>query len=270
MEWIREPAVARMFYEGGREPLQKRLNSLFKNMKPGRERAVISPHAGYVYSGRTAAHAIASLAKAERFIILGPNHTGLGPEFSIMDCGTWRTPLGKVQVDRKLADELLKSCGALDVDEIAHMREHSIEVQLPFLQHRFPRFSFVPVCIKNTEYSEGFLSRCMELGHAVAKEMKGGKAGLVASSDFSHYLPKKTAQEKDTAALRKILALDIGGFFSELSRMDASICGFGPIAVAMAAAKELSLRPRLIHKSDSGEQTGDPSSVVSYYAIGFG
>ncbi|MFH0956426.1 MAG: AmmeMemoRadiSam system protein B [Candidatus Aenigmatarchaeota archaeon] len=270
MEWIREPAVARMFYEGGREPLQKRLNSLFKNMKPGRERAVVSPHAGYIYSGRTAAHAIASLAKAERFIILGPNHTGLGPEFSIMDCGTWRTPLGKVQVDRKIADELLKNCGALEVDETAHIREHSIEVQLPFLQHRFPKFSFVPVCIKNTGYSEEFMEKCVALGHEVARAMKKDHAGLVASSDFSHYLPKKVADEKDTAALRKILAIDVKGFFSELSNMDASVCGFGPIAVAMAAAKELTLRPRLIHKSTSGDETGDYGSVVAYYAIGFG
>ena len=269
MEWIREPAVARMFYEGNREALQKRLNGLFKNMKPGRERAVISPHAGYIYSGRTAAHAVGALAKAERFIILGPNHTGLGPEFSVMTMGTWRTPLGKVQVDKKLAESLM-DCGFLEEDELAHQREHSIEVQLPFMQHHFPKFSFVPVCIKNTDYSDGFLEKCSALGHEVAAAMKKGQAGLVASSDFSHYLPRKIADEKDLAALRKILALDVKGFFRTLSENDASICGFGPIAVAMYAAKELSLRPRLLHKSTSGDETGDFNSVVAYYAVGFG
>jgi MEMO1 family protein len=269
MEWVREPAVARMFYEGKREELERHLNALFKNMKQGRERAVISPHAGYIYSGRTAAHAIAALGKAERFIILGPNHTGLGPEFSTMTIGSWRTPLGKVQIDKKLAESLM-DCGFLQEDDMAHAREHSIEVQLPFLQHRFPRFSFVPICIQNTSYSEEFMGKCEALGHLVAREMKKSHAGLIASSDFSHYLQKKIADEKDLAAIRAILALDVKAFFSELSGRDASVCGFGPIAVAMYVAKELGMRPRLLHKSSSGDQTGDDRSVVTYYAVGFG
>jgi hypothetical protein len=269
MEWVREPAVARMFYEGKKEELTHRLNALFRSMKPGRERAVISPHAGYIYSGRTAAHAIAALAKAERFIILGPNHTGLGPEFATMTIGSWRTPLGKVPVDKRLAEGLM-DCGFLMEDDMAHAREHSIEVQLPFLQHRFPKFTFTPVCIQNTEYSEGFMQKCETLGHLAAKAMKGGKTGLVCSSDFSHYLSKAAADEKDNAAIRAIIALDVKSFFKELSERDASVCGFGPIAVAMYAARELSLRPRLLHKSSSGDETGDYRSVVTYYAVGFG
>lgn len=269
MEWVREPAVARMFYEGKKEELSHHLNALFRSMKPGRERAVISPHAGYIYSGRTAAHAIASLAKAERFIIVGPNHTGLGPEFSTMTLGSWRTPLGKVPVDKKLAEGLM-DCGFLQEDDMAHAREHSIEVQLPLLQHRFPRFTFAPVCIQNTEYSPAFMQKCEAIGRLVAREMKKSHAGLVCSSDFSHYISRQAADEKDLAAIRAILALDVTAFFKELSERDASVCGFGPIAVAMFAAKELSLRPRLLHKSSSGDATGDYNSVVTYYAVGFG
>jgi AmmeMemoRadiSam system protein B len=274
MQLTRQPAVAGMFYERTESALKSHLKELFSgtDKKEGKSRIVVSPHAGYVYSGKTAAHAIASLREADKFIVLGPNHTGMGMEFSIMDSGSWETPLGKCDIDAKLAGKLKSggSCSFIRDDELSHMQEHSIEVQLPFLQHRFGKFTFVPVCIMNLSYSDEFLSKCEALGKAIAKIMRTESVGLVASSDFSHYLPQDVADMKDEAVAGRILKLDLKGFFRELEEVDASVCGYGPIAVAMAAAKELGLKAKLIHKSSSGDETGDYNAVVAYYAIGFG
>jgi AmmeMemoRadiSam system protein B len=267
---IRHPAVAGMFYSADPGALKRELDSLFSGVKPGDNLCAVSPHAGYAYSGRTAAMAIGSLRPGKRFIILGPNHTGLGTEFSVMARGKWRTPLGDCVIDSKLAKEL-KSCGMLGEDRFAHEREHSIEVQLPFLQRRFPGFAFVPVCIMAMGYSQEFLERCVALGKAVAGIMeKGPDVRLIASSDFSHYLPADVAREKDGMAMRMIRKRDPGGFFSTLREIDASVCGYAPIAVLLAAARELGLKAEEICYSTSGDVTGDTSSVVAYSAIGFG
>jgi len=155
---------------------------------------------------------------------------------------------------------------------MAHDQEHSIEVQLPLLQHRFgDDFTFVPVCIMNTTYSDGFLKQCRELGRKIANIMRNDPdVAVIASSDFSHYLPVKEADEKDGAALERIEALDVKGFFEILEKTDASVCGFGPIATVMEAATQNRLKPRIIHKSSSGDASGDFRSVVAYYSIGFG
>jgi AmmeMemoRadiSam system protein B len=266
MEETRYPVVAGAFYENGMQALRKRLDGLFSGTREGRCRIVVSPHAGYVYSGKTAAHAISSL----KFIILGPNHTGMGLEFSLMASGTWLTPLGRCRVDEALAKRL-EALDFVHDDAHAHMQEHSIEVILPFLQHRFREFTFVPLCIMNTTYSSGFLKMCRQLGRRIALHMgKDPDIGLIASSDFSHYLPQGVADMKDGAAVEEIVKLDAGGFFRKLDEVDASVCGYGPIAVAMEAAKALGLKAKLIHKSSSGDATGDYKAVVAYYAIGFG
>ena len=273
MQPERRPVVAGTFYNGNTVQLRKEISHLFSGInspKPGKGfRIVISPHAGYLYSGKTAAHAIGSLEKAKSYIVLGSNHSGFGSPFSIMSNGSWSTPLGRCMIDGGLAERLKKS-DLLTEDSDAHSQEHSIEVQLPFLQQRFEDCSFVPICIMNFGYSEDFLQDCIKLGKAVAKEVKAGEAGVVASSDFSHYLPIETADKKDKAALDRISKLDLLGFFRTLREINASVCGFGPIAMAMAAAKELGLKPKLIDKSSSGDETRDYGSVVTYYAIGFG
>jgi AmmeMemoRadiSam system protein B len=261
-----------MFYNLDPRHLDMQVRELFSGVKTGKSyKMVISPHAGYVYSGKTAAHAVGSLGQNRNFIILGPNHTGLGPPFSVMSSGSWATPLGSCKIDPGLADQL-KGCGFLTEDEAAHSQEHSIEVQLPLLQHRFKDFGFAPVCITNLGYTHDFLKECDALGRTVAGILKAGNSGVsvIASSDFSHYLPLEVANMKDGAALDRILHLDVPGFFQTLGEEDASICGFGPIAVVMAAARELGLKPELIHKSSSGDETRDFGSVVTYYAIGFG
>ena len=265
----RESAVSGMFYHEDKDTLTKQLEEMFSKAREGSNRMVVSPHAGYAYSGKTAAHAISSLRKTKEFIVLGPNHTGRGKEFSIMSSGSWNTPLGDVTIDREIAEKI-KKLDFVEEYDLAHSQEHSIEVQLPFLQHRFKRFKFVPVCIMNIGYSDDFIYKCQALGKTIASILHKKDVGVIASSDFSHYLPQNVADMKDEAAVEKIMNLDITEFFRKLEEVDASVCGFGPIAVVMSAAKELGLKAKLIHKSSSGDETGERDAVVAYYAIGFG
>ena len=266
----RNAMVSGAFYPSDKGKLSSQLSDLFSQAAVQEKyRIVVSPHAGYMYSGLGAAHAIGSLKPAKTFIVLGPNHTGMGQEFSIMSNGAWKTPLGDVPIDSAAAAELRKS-GILEDDDWAHASEHSIEVQLPFLQHRFGSFSLVPVCIMNQGYSQDFLSKCERLGHMIGLLMQEKEMGLVASSDFSHYVPAKSAEKYDMQAIGKITDLDGKGLFQTLQKNRATVCGYGPIAVAMAAAKTLGLKSgELIKYMNSGDATKDYSSVVAYAAIGF-
>ena len=265
----RKPVVAGMFYPFSKDSLERTLSKLFEDTKASDFVCMVSPHAGYEYSGKTAAHAINSLRPAKSFVILGPNHNVTGSEFSVMESGEWETPIGRIEIDHELAKEL-KECETLREDELAHTHEHSIEVQLPFLQHRFKDFRFVPISIANMDYSNDFLKRCETLGKHIAKTIKGKEVNVIASSDFSHYLPAEVAKGKDEKAIGNIQKLDPQGFFRTLAEIDASVCGYGPIAVLMYVAKSLGLKTaKIINHTNSGDSTGDFSSVVSYYAIGF-
>lgn len=252
---MRYPFVAGMFYPEDKENLELQLRGFFENSKEKSVcKAVISPHAGYVYSGQTAAYAISSLKPAKTFAVLGVNHSGIGPVFGT-NRETWLTPLGKIKTTPL-------NIVFLEEDNMAG--EHSIEVQLPFLQCRFKNFRIIPISL-NQNFSDEFISKCTELGEILSEK----NVSLVASSDFSHYLPLEAAKEMDEIALEKIKKLDIKGLFHVIEENDMSVCGFGPIAVAMSFAKNLSLKPKILHISSSGDETGDYSSVVTYYAIGF-
>ncbi len=264
----RPPAVAGMFYplEPGLLGRQIGKFMLSAKTKPSCV-GVISPHAGYGYSGQTAAFAIGLLRPAKSFIILGPNHTGYGHEFSLMSGGKWHTPLGDAGIDENLAAELMRRTDIAD-DAGAHLAEHSIEVQLPFLQKRFNSFSFVPVCIMNIGYSDELMDACISTGEIIAdiiSKSNPGDIGIIASSDFSHYVPPETIEKREKPIMKAIMGLDVSGFFDALSSSNASVCGYGPIAVLMAAAKKLGLKARDIHSSNSGGE-----KAVSYRAIGFG
>ena len=265
-EQVREPVVAGMFYYADPDNLRENLNELFSGLEQKEKyNSVISPHAGYTYSGKTAAKAISSLKPAETFIILGPNHTLIGPEFSIMGRGSWKTPLGETKINEDISRRLKRN-RLLEEDSLAHEQEHSIEVQLPFLQYRFPDFKIVPISIANTSYSSVFLSHCRSIGASIAEL---DNVSIIASSDFSHYIPWEEAKKKDGEAIKCIETLDVKGFFETLQKNDASICGFGPIAVVMSAMKKLGKKGRLIAYTSSGEATHDTGSVVAYAAIGF-
>ncbi|MFH1294893.1 MAG: AmmeMemoRadiSam system protein B [Candidatus Aenigmatarchaeota archaeon] len=260
---VRKPVVSGTFYCMDPAMLREQVSDLLKHSKTRPEfKAVVCPHAGYMYSGRTAAEAMTGLLPFKKFVVMGPNHTGFGSSFSVMTKGAWRTPLGMVPIDEAAA-----SIGKpLKNDPTGHLQEHSIEVLLPFMQQRFGRFTIIPISILSPGYGKALLEECMALGKALAK-LDG--FGFVASSDFSHYVPANDAKKKDDAVIRKMLDLDAKGMFRALDEVDASVCGFAPIAVLLTVAKERGWHAKRIHSSDSGDVTGDKKSVVAYHAIGF-
>lgn len=261
---MRKPAVAGQFYPRNKNDLDREINRCFAGIT-SIERDVIGavvPHAGYMYSGNTAAHVYSALPKAETYVLLGPNHTGYGSPVSVSG-ETWSTPLGEVKSDSEFIRVLPGKI--IDIDESAHKYEHSIEVQLPFLQHRFREFNIVPVCM-GMQDEETAMDVGMELSEAVRKVNK--KVVIIASSDFTHYKPDKAARENDAYYIQSILDMDISGLYRRLNERNASVCGFGAIAAMLAATTALGAnRATLLKYSTSGDTTGDISAVVGYAGI---
>jgi len=230
---------------------------------------LIVPHAGYKYSGPVAAHSYYKLASAgilESIIILGPNHTGLGSGVSTMTEGDWSTPLGDVPVDADLAREIADSSDLVDVEDEAHRNEHSIEVQLPFLQFIYPRrFKFVPICMMLQD-----LKTSIEVGEAIAKAAEKHGAAVLASSDWTHYEPQEEAQSKDKQALEAALQMNEKKFQEIIEERSVSACGYGPVTAMIHAAKVRGARSgNLLSYQTSGDVTGDKRSVVGYAAASF-
>ena len=272
---IRPPAVAGSFYDLDKERLKKQIKACFnhplgpKKIKEEKVIATVVPHAGFIYSGPVAAWSYSRTPKAN-YIILGPNHRLFGSRFAIMKEGVWKTPLGGVEINEKVATELMK-CPLIKYDPIAHQYEHSIEVQLPFLQYRFgDDFEFVPICVCNDFPTPDFLEQCRIVGKAIADVIKKQKKKwiVIASSDFSHYVPHDYAFSVDNYAIESILKLDEKSFFARVEEKNASICGFGPIAIAIVASRKLGAKKgKLLKYSTSGNITSEYSSVVGYASI---
>ncbi len=260
----RETAVAGSFYPKEKKELLIQLKAFFKGIKPvGKSKCIIAPHAGYMYSGNIAAHSYNALEKSDTFVILSPNHTGIGADVSISDANFWETPLGKIEVDSGFRQKLLEKLG-IESEDLAHIGEHSIEVQLPFIQFLFPKAKIVPITIM-----EHSLKALEELGKAIF-ETGNGKIGVVASSDFTHGLPEKEAREKDLEAVKLIEKMDISGFHSKILGERLTICGFAPIVAAMTFARESGLKSgKLLNYDNSASVTKDLNSVVGYAAIKF-
>jgi len=264
----REPVVAGSFYDWDKENLARNLKKLSKGVSDKGFLGCISPHAGYVYSGRTAAKAIGSLKPGKRFIVLGPNHTGLGANFSVFSSGSWETPLGKVSIDHDISEGLM-FFDRSESDDVAHGQEHSIEVILPFIQHFFGEVKFVPVSIMSHGYGDSFLKKLEEFGKVVAEIVKkNSDVRVIASSDFSHFISAESAEKRDMKTIDAIKRLDTRALFKTLSP-DGSVCGYAPIAVLMYVAKVLGWKPELIEYTNSGEVSGDKKEVVGYAGIGF-
>ena len=232
--------------------------------------AYVAPHAGYVYSGRTAAvsyKAIATrkgLSEIETIVVIGPNHTGKGFPISI-SMEDWKTPIGIAENDRELSREISKRSDYIKIDESAHEDEHSIEVQLPFIKHLFPDKRLVFICMGDQSLRASEL-----LSGAIISAANGlnRKIIIVASSDFNHYESAETARRKDTALFDAIKRLDAAAFNRLIGELDDSACGFGPITVAMLFAKQCGAKEGILLKySNSGDVTGDYSSVVAYSSI---
>ncbi|MEM5879033.1 MAG: MEMO1 family protein [Candidatus Aenigmatarchaeota archaeon] len=273
---IRQPAAAGSFYSYDSETLKKQISESFshklgpKGFKKQDFIAAIVPHAGYIYSGPIAAWVYSRIEKAN-YIIFGPNHTGMGAQFALMKSGLWKTPLGEVAIQDEFAEKILKECKVVEYDVIAHQHEHSIEVQLPFLQYRYGGdFKFVPITILNEFADEVLLENCRIIGKAVANLIKkdGGKWIILASSDFSHYVPQKMAKKVDLSLIEEIKKLDEKRFFEKISEKNASICGFGGIASTIIAAKGLGAKKgELLKYATSGDITGELNSVVGYASV---
>lgn len=278
---IRPPYVAGAFYAGSRERLREQIEWCFQSeLGPGAipemRRAellvgpvgLVSPHAGYRYSGPVAAHGFAWLARQgrpETAIIIGTNHTGLGGRISISLAGAWETPLGQMEIDSALAELILRDCPPVEAREEAFTQEHSVEVQLPFLQYLFGKIKFVPLVTLDQR-----LETARELGRALAEVIKDKPIALVASSDFTHYEPQDVAERKDHEAIERILKPNLEGFYETIQRNRASICGYGAIAAVMEAARILGLDGRLLKYATSGDSTGERSAVVGYGSIAWG
>lgn len=276
----RPPAVAGMFYPSSEQELRSVIDQSFRDTKfgPGmpppalQERriyGVVTPHAGYVYSGAVAANSYYQISANDfdTVVMVGPNHYGIGSGVATMKSGVWETPLGQVQVNGELATEIAKKSGIIDFDDFAHSRDHCLEVQLPFLQTIKSKFTIVPIILIMQDIDTAF-----DIGKAIADTIaeKPEKTMLVASSDLTHYEPNMMAHEKDNELLKAVLALDVLKFYAVLERMDISACGYGAIASVMVAAKNLgATRGELLKYATSGDVTGDTDAVVGYSSVVF-
>jgi AmmeMemoRadiSam system protein B len=283
----RAPAVAGMFYPNNARDLRALIEESFLNQRfgPGRIATstpstdkqpkiygIVSPHAGYIYSGSIAANGFSEVASVNfrDVIMVGPNHYGIGSWVAAMKNGIWETPLGDVQVNSKMAEELKRRATALDFDDYAHSRDHCLEVQLPFLQYIKQDFKIVPVVLVSQNRDIA-----LDLGNAISQTIMemdtiNSTTLLLASSDFTHYEPNSEAHKKDGELIKTILSLDINRFYTILERMNVSACGYGAIATMMVAAKNLgATRGELLRYATSGDVTGDISAVVGYSSIVF-
>jgi AmmeMemoRadiSam system protein B len=281
MAKIRRPTQAGSFYAGDAESLKIQIEDCFLHkfgpqklpiVNVGGSRRIVGlvcPHAGYMCSGPVAAnayYALASDGKPDLVVILGPNHTGYGSGLAVAAEGFWRTPLGDVEVDGETASQIVQEARIVDVDELAHRFEHSIEVQLPFLQYLYGSgFKFVPICFQMQD-----LASAVEVGKALAAVLAGRNAVVIASSDLTHYEPQRTAVAKDMAVLKAVEAMDVSQFYSIIEEQDVTACGYGPIAALITVAKALGAKAAdLLCYKTSGDVLGDYSGVVGYAAVCF-
>lgn len=265
---IRRPVVAGQFYPGTEKSLLREVEDLIdKAAKKEPALGVVSPHAGYMFSGPVAGQVLSSIAPRKTYLIMGPNHTGMGEDFSLSAAEAWKTPLGEVKVNAELARKILEISKNIVPDNAAHMAEHSIEVQLPFLQALNKEFSFIPIVIGHAAAAT-YKAVGKELARAI-KECKLEKdITIIASSDMTHYEPHETAKKKDAKAIEAILALDEEALLRNVERLSISMCGYAPAYIMLVAAKELGARTaRLVKYQTSGETSGDYSAVVGYAGI---
>ncbi len=264
---VRRPAVAGMFYPENPDVLAKTIDDLWPGPDLPRTpaKAVVSPHAGYIYSGRVAAKTIARVEVPDRVIILGPNHRGLGAPAAVMARGSWLMPDGEVEIDEVLADSLLAKSEVLTDDHLAHAQEHSLEVQVPFLRRANPDFKLVPICLARSD-----LEACRDIGRAMAQAIDEaeGPVLILASTDMTHYEPQETARLKDTAAIERIIDLDPEGLYNTVTSQGITMCGVIPTVCALYAAQALgAVGGELVQYTTSGEMTKDFSQVVGYAGL---
>ena len=285
---LRSPAVAGYFYKAAPEALKKQVESfIVRGTIKKKAIGIVVPHAGLIYSGGVAGAVYSSIEIPDTLVLIGPNHTGLGAGISIMSGGSWETPLGTVEIDEVLASSILSQSRRIHEDSAAHLREHSLEVQLPFIQYFKKKCKIVPIQMLDTR-----LETCLEVGRAIAEAINVSGPGprkreqpreqseiseaktavhnvlIVASSDMSHYERAEKAKEKDSRAIHSILNLDPEGLYRVVRDYEITMCGYGPTVAMLTAAKMLGAKcAELIKYSNSGETSGDYEKVVGYAGI---
>ena len=267
---LRLPAVAGRFYPSNPAELTaliRKYTSRDPDHAPISLRACLVPHAGYVYSGQVAGAALARIALPRKIIILGVRHYPRGEPVAILSSGAWRTPLGDARIDEELAEALKKACPLLREDSVAHSTEHSLEVQLPFLQVLAPDFTFVPVALGTVQFES-----LVSVGEAIGRVLEASKENvlLLTTSDLNHYEDDATTRVKDRKAIDQLLALDARGLYDTCRNEGISMCGLGPAVAMLTALNALGAKkPELVKYATSADVSGDRSAVVGYAGMIF-
>ena len=293
---LRNPAVAGYFYKDSPAALKKQVESfLIPIAKRTKAIGVVSPHAGFIYSGPVAGAVYSSVEIPDIVVLIGPNHTGLGESVSLMAEGLWETPLGTVEIDKTLAASIVAKSSRIRKDSLAHLHEHSLEVQLPFLQYFKKDFKIVPIQMLDTR-----LETCLEVGRAVGEaiadcglliadcktkekhEIRDAESKfairnsqseipsmlIIASSDMTHYEEAGRAKDKDFKAIQSILDLDPEGLYRTIKDNGITMCGYGPTVAMLTAAKMLGAsKAELVKYANSGDVSGDYGKVVGYAGV---
>lgn len=277
---VRRPCVAGQFYSGSTEGLREQIDSCFRSdmgpglpgEKPGSGDEVLGivvPHAGYAYSGHVAAWSYNRLFQCRRpdsFVVLGPNHHGTGSGVSMYPDGSWETPLGGAEIDVDLARDIKRITGIIDPDRRAHTYEHSIEVQVPFLQYLYGDIKLVPISMMMQD-----LETSLEVGREIARAILDGgeRVVIVASTDFSHYVSQDVANENDNLAIERIIEMDPAGLYRVVRDRGISMCGYGPVMATIETTMKMGAgKGRLLKYATSGD-VSPMRDVVGYGAISF-
>lgn len=265
---IRAPAVAGHFYPSDPRELAAEIDLLVPaNTSKVPALGCIVPHAGYMYSGQVAGEVYASVQIPSRCVLIGPRHFPGGQSIAILTEGAWRTPLGEASIDSSLAGKLARATPLLRADSIAHEREHSLEVQIPFLQRLVPDFQFVPIVLASERYES-----LEKLGQAIAAviSMVRERVMLIASTDMNHYESDVITRTKDQKAIDKILALDPHGLYDVVRNEDISMCGYAATVASLLALIQIGAKEaKLVRYMTSGDITGDRAEVVGYAGVTF-
>jgi AmmeMemoRadiSam system protein B len=267
-EMIRPPAVAGRFYPSEPQELARQISEFAPPVASAGKtlaRGCVVPHAGYMYSGHVAGAVYSLLEIPARCILLGPRHYPRGEEMAILSQGSWRTPCGDAPVDADLAAELMQACPRLREDAVAHEREHSLEVQIPFLQRLVPDFRFVPVVLGADRYP-----LLEELGHAVAKVVaaQSERVLVIASTDMNHYESDGITRAKDGRAIERILALDPRGLYDTVRGEGITMCGYAATTAMLVAMRDLGAESaELVRYATSGDITDEREEVVGYAGL---
>lgn len=262
---IRRPAVAGKFYPSSPDELRKQVEGYMTSEAEKREViGIISPHAGYIYSGPVAGAVYSSIVPTGSFVIMGPNHTGIGSPISIYTDNEWEMPNRMAEMDRELASLIMERSGLIQDDYSAHIYEHSLEVQIPFIQSLTKDFKIVPIVVMTHD-----LDALRDLGEAIGDAIKAySRSIVIASTDMTHYESDESVRRKDSIAIKKILDLDPPGLYKAVREEEISMCGFAPTVALLFAANRLGAKKaELIRYATSAEVSGDYNHVVGYAGI---